>query len=187
MTAPTFSAPTTFCPNCAAQAQTLDENCPNCGKKYKQKKKHTVRNVLSGIIALSILFFAGCTALVGGAANEVSQSIEKDASKPGGTDNPMTIVPGKALEVDRFAYAAGWGVRADALGDMEVTNLKVTNNRDSSDSALVEIKFWQGTEVLALADCTTEPIDAGTTVTLNCFSADDFPSSYDKITISDSF
>lgn len=187
MTAPTFSAPTKVCPNCGAQAQTLDEKCPNCGKKYKQKKSHTVRNVLLGIIALFILLFAGCTALVGGAANEVSQGIEEDASRPGGTDNPLTIVPGEPFEVDGFAYAAGWGVGADALGDIEVTNLKVTNNRDSSDSALVEIKFWQGTEVLGLADCTTEPIDVGTTVTLNCLSGDDFPASYDKVTISDTF
>lgn len=187
MTAPTFSAPTKVCPNCGAQAQTLEEKCPNCGKKYKQKKSHTLRNVLLGITALVILSFVGCTALIGGAANEVSESIEEDANKPGGTDNPLTIVPGEAFEVDGFAYAAGWGVSADTLGDIAVTDLKVTNNRDSSDSAIVEIKFLQGTEVLGLADCTTEPIDVGTTVTLSCFSADDFPASYEKITISDSF
>lgn len=153
----------------------------------KQKKKHTVRNIFLGLIALFILLFAGCTALVGGAANEVSKSIEEDANKAGGTNNPMEITPGEAFEVDGFNYAAGWTVGADELGDAQVKGLKVTNNREDRDSALVEIKFMQGTEVLALVDCTTEPINVGTTVTLNCFSADDFPASYDKITINDSF
>ena len=83
----------------------------------------------------------------------------------------MAITEGKAFEVDGFNYAAGWSIGKDALGDLDVKGLKVTNNRDDTDSALVEIKVWKGTEVLALTDCTTEPIGVGTTVTLSCFSA----------------
>ena len=41
--------------------------------------------------------------------------------------------------------------------------------------------------MLALSDCTSEPIDPGTTVTLTCFSGDKLPKSYDRITINDSF
>lgn len=187
MASPAFYAPTKVCPNCGVQAQTLDDKCPNCGKKYKQKKSHTVRNVLLGITALFVLFVGGCAVLVGTAANEVSNDLEEDANKPGGTDNPLTIVPGTAFEVDGFQYAADWTVGASPFDSIEISNLKVTNNRDDSDSAFVEIKFWQGTEVLGLANCSTEPIDVGTTVTLGCFSADDLPASYDRITISDSF
>jgi hypothetical protein len=153
----------------------------------RPKKKHTVRNVLLIITALLILVVGGCVALIGGAANEVSKNIKKDANKPGGTNNPLTIVPGRAFAVDNFNYAAGWRVSKDALGDLDITGLKVTNNRSSKDSALVEIKFWRATEVIGLADCTTEPIGVGTTVTLSCSSTDKLPASYSKITINDSF
>lgn len=154
------------------------------------KKKHTLRNVLLGVIAVGVLFIGGCLALVGGAANEVGKSIEKEQAKdsePGGPDNPLTIVEGKAFSVSGFDYAAGWKIGDDGLGSVDVSKLKVTNNRDEKDSALVEIKLMKGTEVLALTDCTTEPVAVGQTTTLSCISADDMPSSYDRITINDSF
>ncbi|NMN94747.1 hypothetical protein [Antrihabitans stalactiti] len=153
----------------------------------KPKKKHTVRNVLIGVIIGFILLVGGCFALVGGVANEISNDIKDDAEKPGGTNNPLTIVAGRGFEVDGFKYADGWTLGAGALGDIEIGGLKVTNNRDKRDSSLVEIKLWSGTEVLGKADCTTEPINVGTTVTLNCFSGDDLPANYDKVTINDSF
>ena len=65
--------------------------------------------------------------------------------------------------------------------------LKVTNNRSDKDSALVEIKVWKGTEVVALADCSTDPIDVGTTVKVSCTSTDKLPNNFDKITINDTF
>lgn len=160
---------------------------PYAAQTRPPKKKHTVRNVLLVIVGLSVLLIGGCVALIGGAANEVGKAIEEDASKAGGTDNPMDIEPGKSFEVDGFKYADGWSVNRDALGDVEIKGLKVTNDRDDRDSALVEIKLWRGTEVVALIDCTTEPIQAGTTVTLGCFSADDMPKKYDKVTINDAF
>lgn len=154
------------------------------------KKKHTFRNVMLGLIAVSVLFIGGCLALVGGAVNEVGNSIEDAEAKdqePGGPDNPLTIVEGEAFSVSGFDYAAGWKLGDDGLGSVDVTGLKVTNNRDDKDSALVEIKFMDGTEVLALTDCTTEPVAVGQTTTLSCVSADDLPKAYDRITINDSF
>lgn len=154
------------------------------------KKKNTLRNVLLGIIAISLLFIAGCLALVGMAANEVGKSIDESIQndkEPGGADNPLTIQPGEAFEVRGFDYAAGWRVGRDTFGDVDIKRLRVTNNRDERDSALVEIKFWRGNEVLALADCTTEPIATGTTVTLGCTSVDRLPRNYDKVTINDTF
>jgi hypothetical protein len=151
------------------------------------KKKHTVRNVILAVLALGILGMAGCMALVVGGANEVANSIEEDANKPGGTDNPLAITEGKAFEVDGFTYKSGWSIGEDAFGDLAIKGLKVTNNRDDKDSALVEIKLWKGTEVRALSDCTTEPIAVGTTVTLSCVSADKMPHGYDKVTINDTF
>lgn len=151
------------------------------------KKKHTVRNVILILLALGIAAFAACTAMVAGGANEVAKSIETNANKPGGDTNPLTITVGKAFEVDGFNYAQGWKIQNSAIDTAEVTGLKVTNNRQTKDSALVEIKFWKGTEVLALVDCTTEPIGVGTTVTLSCLGTDPLPKGYDKVTINDTF
>ncbi|WP_216823032.1 DUF2510 domain-containing protein [Aeromicrobium sp. A1-2] len=153
------------------------------------KKKHTVRNVLLGLVAVFVLFVGGCMALIGSAANEVSKSIDKEVAKdsePGGPDNPLTISEGKAFSVSGFDYAAGWKVVDNEFG-FDITKLKVTNNRDDKDSALVEIKFMKGSEVLALTDCTTEPVAVGQTTTLSCLSGDDLPAKYDKITINDTF
>lgn len=151
-----------------------------------QKKSHTLRNVLLVLIVLAVLFVGGCLAIVGLAANEASDSISKDANKPGGTDNPLEITEGKAFEVDDFKYAAGWKVTGSPFG-LDLKGLKVTNDRDDKDSAIVEIKFWKGSEVLASADCTTDPIAPGTTAQVTCISGDKLPKSYDKITINDTF
>lgn len=155
-----------------------------------QKKKHTLRNILLIIIALSVLFIGGCAAIFGMAANEVSKSIDKSIasdSEPGGPDNPLTIKPGQAFEVSGFKYAEGWKVKREFGGYVNITGLKVTNERDKKDSALVEIKFWKGSEVLALSDCTTEPIAPDTTVTISCSSGDKLPKAYEKVTINDTF
>ena len=154
------------------------------------KKKHTFRNIMLGLIAVSVLFIGGCLALVGGAVNEVGNSIEDAEAKdqePGGPDNPLTIVEGESFTVSGFDYSAGWKITDDGLGSIDIQGLKVTNNRNDKDSALVEIKFMNGTEVLALTDCTTEPVAVGQTTTLSCISADDLPKSYDRVTINDTF
>lgn len=153
----------------------------------KPKKSHTFRNVVLGIVVGSIVVVGGCIALIGGAANEVDKELKKDANKPGGTDNPLTIVEGKAFEVDGFNYAGGWRIVKDQFGGFDIKNLKVTNNRDDRDSALIEVKFWKGTEVLESVDCTTDPIQVGATVTLTCLATGDLPKGYDKITVNDTF
>lgn len=154
------------------------------------KKKHTGRNVLLILVAAFVLFVGGCLALVGGAANEVSKSIDEAEAKdqePGGPDNPLTIVEGEAFAVSGFSYLAGWTVDAGEFGGFDIKKLKVTNNRDDKDGALVEIKFMNGAEVLALANCTTEQIPVGQTTTVSCLSGDDLPKTYDRITINDTF
>jgi hypothetical protein len=151
------------------------------------RKKRTFLKVFLALCAFGAVCTIGLMVLIGGAANEVSKSIESDANKPGGTDHPMTIHPGKPFEVDGFNYAGGWTIADNGLGDATVNGLKVTNNRDNKDSALVEIKLWKGNEVEALVDCTTQPIDVGTTVTLSCIGTDPMPKAFDRVTINDSF
>jgi hypothetical protein len=151
------------------------------------KKKHTFLKVFLALCAFGVVCVIGLIVLIGGAANEVSKSIADDANKPGGTDNPMTIHPGKPFEVDGLNYAGGWKIANDGLGDATVNGLKVANNRDSKDSAIVEIKLWKGKEVKALVDCTTDPIDVGTTVKVSCLGTDKLPKTFDRVTINDSF
>ncbi|MEU5843203.1 DUF2510 domain-containing protein [Rhodococcus sp. NPDC047139] len=154
------------------------------------RKSHAVRNILLAILAVFILAVGGCFAFLSITANEVNEaieSVEADDAAPGGADNPLTIVEGQPFEVSGFQYAAGWTVTEDPFGDATVEGLKVTNARESNDAALVEIKFMQGNEVVALVNCTTEQIPVGQTTTLNCVSVDDFPANYDRITINDTF
>ncbi|HTW15125.1 MAG TPA: hypothetical protein VMF51_08345 [Nocardioides sp.] len=151
------------------------------------KKKHTARNILIAMGVLFVVFVGGCFAVVGLAANEVSDAIEESENETGGRANPVEITPGEAFSVRGFDYAAGWTVGADALGDIQVEKLKVTNNRDDRDSALVEIKFWKGQEILGMTSCTTELIEVGTTVALSCLSGDDMPKRYNRVTINDTF
>ena len=154
------------------------------------KKSHTVRNVILILIAVFVLFIGGCLALIGGAANEIDNAIEEAESadaEPGGPDNPLEITEGEAFSVSGFDYAAGWTIGDDGLGSPSIDGLKVTNNRDDADTALVEIKFVTDNEVLALVDCSTEEISVGQTTTLDCFSSDEIPADYDTLTISDTF
>ena len=150
------------------------------------KKKHTLRNVLLILVLVFVLFVGGCFALVGAGLSAADKAIKENDNRPGGADNPLTIAEGKAFEVDGFAYAAGWKIVGSPIG-FDVKKLKVTNNRDDKDSAIVEIKFMRGTEVLALADCSTEPIAVGQTTSLTCISTDKLPKKYDEITINDTF
>lgn len=154
-----------------------------------QKKSSAWKWVLIVVFVVLVLCcggFAACSAGVIGTADEVSKSIEAEESESGGVNNAVTITEGKAFEVRGFDYAEGWEV-TEEYDMVDITGLKVTNNRTEKDSALVDIKFMKGSEVLASVDCTTDPIQTGQTVTLNCMSADALPEDYDKITINDSF
>ena len=115
-----------------------------------------------------------------------AQQPKVDPDDVGNETNPVTIAEGKAFDVRKFAYSGGWKVISNDFG-MEVKNLKVTNNRDDRDGAIVEIKYMKGSEVLASIDCTSDQILPGQTVTLSCFSGDKKPKGFDRITINDTF
>src|SRR5690606_4996204 len=149
-----------------------------------------MKKVLIAIGVILILCIGGCLAVTVAFVHEVDKEVTKAEEKdnePGGPNNPLEIKPGEAFEVSGFEYAPGWTLGADAIGSIEIKGLKVTNNRDKKDSAIVEIKLWRGNEVLGLADCTTEPIAVGTTTTLSCLSGDDMPKRYQRVTINDAF
>jgi hypothetical protein len=140
-------------------------------------------------------------AIVATASNEVSKALDSISSNvstssaaadpgtsdgSGDQDNPVVITEGRAFDVRDFAYAKGWMIQDSDFG-MGIKNLKVTNNRADTDSAVIDVKFWKGAEVLATISCTSDPIMVGTTVPLMCFSGDNLPKGYDKITVNDIF
>lgn len=154
------------------------------------KKKHTLRNIILIFLAVCALGFVGCSVLLVAAVDEFDKSIkasEKKDAAPGGPDNPLKIGEGKAFEVSGFNYQSGWKVQEDVLGSVEIAGLKVENNREDKDLALVEIKFMKDNEVLAVVDCSTESIAVGQTTSVTCVSADGLPSDYTAITINDTF
>jgi hypothetical protein len=119
-------------------------------------------------------------------AKPAPKAPEVDPEDVGNEANPVTVVEGKAFDVRKFSYAPGWKITSNDFG-MELKNLKVTNNRDDRDSALVTFKFMKGNEVLASVDCSSDPILQGQTVTLNCFGTEPKPKGYDRLTINDMF
>lgn len=155
-----------------------------------QKQSHTLRNVLLILGLVFILFAGGCVAIIGLAANEVDnaiEDIEANDDAPGGVDNPLEITEGEAFEVYGFDYQAGWTVGEDEFSGLTIENLKFENNRDEPDSAVVDITFLTGNEVVAQLDCSSDTAAVGQVVTLSCYSGDEVPAAYDKITISDSY
>ena len=153
------------------------------------KKSNVWKWVLIVVFIVLVLCcggFAACSAGVIGAADEVSKSIEEEESESGGVNNAVTVTEGEAFDVRGFNYAEGWKI-SEEYGSVEITGLKVTNNRDERDSAIVEIKFMKGSEIAASVDCSSDQLQPGQTATLDCFSADALPEDYDKITINDTF
>lgn len=163
------------------------------GQPYQQpqkKKTNWVLIILIVIGVLILLFCGGCLAVGALFSNSVDNAIEQaenEDKQPGGPDNPLEITEGDSFEVYGFDYQDGWSLGTDALGDMDVKDLKFENNRDDADSALVIIKLFDGNEVVASADCTSDQVDVGTIGKVTCLSTDPLPDTYDKITIQDSF
>lgn len=151
------------------------------------KKKHTVRNVILVLLGLFILFMGGCMALIGGAANEVSKSIDEHENQEGGSNNPITLEVGEAFTIGDTSYAGGWTVKNDVLGSAEVKGLKVTNNGEESDYPSVEFRFWNGNTMLAEVSCgLLEEVPAGTTQKLDCSGDESLPAKYEKLTVQNS-
>lgn len=152
-----------------------------------QSSSHTLRNVLIAVGVVLVLLVGGCTAAIVAVGRKVDNVVNDDT--PGGPNNPLTVTPGQGFEVAGFDYADGWQLGPDDLGDVDVTGLKVTNNRGKSDYAFVTLKLLSGNEVVADVSCTSpgSRIDEGTTITLDCTSSDDMPAAYDEVTIQDAF
>ncbi len=188
------------------QGSTYGTGIP--GAAPPPKKGGALKWVLIAIGVVLVLGVGSCIAFVATVGNEVNKAIESATSLPtslptdlgdtgdgGDTTDPGTsdqsadaieITEGKGFEVRNLSYADGWTITTTPLG-MGIDNLEVTNNGDSQDYALVDVRLWKGDTVLGSINCASEPVDPGATVTMVCISGDDKPSDYDRITIQDMF
>lgn len=142
-------APTKVCPHCGAQSRTTTDRCPNCGKGYKK------RGVLKGLAIVGgifLLLIVGCTALLGGAANEVSKEIERGAAQVESGDEgaapEKTASVGDNLTLTETTYRVTDVRTASSLGDQSIgtgvtangvfviANVELTNRKDEPATIL---------------------------------------------------
>ena len=64
---------------------------PSAPTKTVEKNSHTIRNVLLVILALLVLTFGGCLALLGGAVNEADKAIKNAEAKDEEPVGPKTL------------------------------------------------------------------------------------------------
>jgi hypothetical protein len=189
---------------------------PSAGEPPTPKRGGALKWVLLGLGLVLVLTVGSCIAFLSAVGNETSEALqsvedslettspdapESDAPEAaptdtpgadatsdgsGDQDNPVEVKEGAAFDIRGFSYAKGWKFDDSGFG-VGIESLKVTNNRGEKDSALIDVKLWKGSEVLADVMCTSDPIFPDTTVTLNCISGDDLPKDYDKITVNDTF
>ena len=142
-------------------------------------KKHTLRNVLLVLLALGIAGMAGCAALLGSAA----ESVDEEAKH----DKPSKVVEGEAFEHDIWKVRPGWRVASDGLGGVTVKGMRAKLTGDSADTAMFTIQLNRGQEVLASIECTGSEVEPGQSAPLSCFSADDLPKRWKRVTVQDSW
>jgi len=106
---------------------------------------------------LLILIVGGCLALVGATVNSTDKAITRHRTKAGGTNSPISVVPGRAFEIDKIKYRPGWKIGKDALGLVQVTRLRVTNTDSQEHSIFIEIKLMKASEIIAVSDCSLSP------------------------------
>lgn len=144
-------APTKVCPHCGTQSQTTADRCPNCGKGYKK------RGLLKGLAivgGLFLLLIVGCTALLGGAANDVSKEIERGAAQVQSDSGDESAPPEKTAAVGDRLTLTGTTYRvtdvrtASSLGDQSIgtgvtangvfviANVELTNRKDEPATIL---------------------------------------------------
>lgn len=148
---PGFTAPTKVCPNCGAQAQTLEDKCPNCGKKYKQKKGGgCLKALLLGIVGFIVLIVIIVVAAGGGSSTDSGGS--KNGGKSGTvgqalTNAGTTYKVTNAKTANKIGDPQLGGARAD--GTFVIVSLQLTNNKGKTKTFLdstAKIKTSDGKE-----------------------------------------
>jgi hypothetical protein len=145
------------------------------------KKKRKWPIVLLVLVVLFIAAVGGCMALVGGAANEVSKSLDETEAK----NAPRDVKPGAAFTIGKHQTLAGWTVKND--GGMFAVAGKVKNTSTSTSSSFIHFKFLSASgEVLGNVQCNSGDLEPGQTQALSCLPDGKF-AKYAKVTAEATF
>lgn len=181
------------------------------------ERSNTVWIVLGVILIVILLCCGGCTALFGiglladdpdddsaadtrssqrtsgvpsTATGPSSQPTTKQSSHPTGelgNDTPRVVIEGKRFRHDAFEAAPGWRVVEEEYSGASIEDLSVTNLGSDRRDALLTFRFYDGRTVLAEVYCSSNQMQSGETSPMDCFSAEEFPTGYDTVKVSDAF
>lgn len=151
----------------------------------------TIAIVVGVIVVLALMLCGGVVAFIFWVANEVEDSVDDwDPDRVGGRNDPITVEPGAAFEIDGIEYAEGWRIQPpteEYRGDT-IVGLTGTNERDdeSSKSAYLYFTFVDADDVeVGEISCSSDgSIAAGNSEALDCDDFEKIDGPYDHIEVS---
>jgi hypothetical protein len=155
-----------------------------------QKQSHTLRNVLLIVLGVVVLFFVGCSVLVGTVVHKAGKAVDDEVSR----HKPTTVTPGQEFTHDGFRVAGGWRVGKDDFADLAtITGLRVTNEHNGAftspdgRTAFLTFRLYDGDTVVAQISCSGKQLQEGESSVMTCVSGDKLPPTYHTIKVSDIF
>jgi hypothetical protein len=116
-----------------------------------------------------------------------TQSVKRlGASCSEDKNEPCTVKAGQTFTRGKHQTLAGWKIKRGPLDWFDVV-AKVRNISDEESGAVMTFKFLRGNEVLGSVMCTSTSLEPGQSQALNCISADDYTTKYDRITVEATF
>jgi hypothetical protein len=108
-----------------------------------------------------------------------AQPTEEDRST---RNDPTVVTEGKWFVKGQHQMLAGWTVTQNDLGRFEVRG-RVKNIGGDPSSALMEMKFLRGNEVVGTVQLSSDELEPGQTQKVTALGTDDFTKHYDRITV----
>ena len=154
------------------------------------KQSHTLRNVLLILLGVLLLFFVGCSVLVGTVINKADKAVKTEVSRHA----PTTVEPGQEFTHDGFRVTGGWKLdKVPGAGLATISDLQVTNEANGAfadqdgRSAVLTFRLYFENTVVAEVNCNGRQIQEGESSAMQCFSSDRLPPNYNRIKVTDIF
>jgi hypothetical protein len=146
--------------------------------------------VLLILLAVVVLFFVGCSILVGTVVHKAGKAIDTEVSRHA----PTTVSPGQEFTHDGFRAARGWRLaKVHGTNLATITGLRVTNEANGAfggadgRAAILTFRLYDGDTVVGQIDCNGRQIKEGESSGMQCVSGDPLPPTYNKIEVTDMF
>jgi hypothetical protein len=174
-------------------SNTTQQQPPQPQVVYVQKKRSILKTflIIGSIFAvLMVAGIAGCTALVGSAANSIDKSIKKEQA----LDKPYEVNEGAAFEHDGYKVAAGWKIVKEPYGGATIKGLTVTNvSHEQSiegedDTPMFTFTLWNGQQNMTEIEADGNAIAQGQTSKMDAISLDTNVKgvpAHDRVTVKD--